>query len=186
MRIIKQNNESKRSYKKKKKKTRFDINKQMPCYICVEEEGELMNIRGCHCKGGIEIHQACLQEWIIKADNPFNCTVCKCDYSATFLKKFLTDEEILYHPKGTEDEEDYGDYDDQEFVQHFYNGISFMTTGDMLLFESKKDETTYFEMINKEDYAVKKDLRRLRKNTMRFKVKMHRLPKRNKTIPFRK
>ena len=161
----------------------------MPCYICLEE-GQMTNLRGCYCKGGIEIHQTCLQKWMLTAENPFNCSVCKCEYPITFLKKFLTDEEIMYHPKGIEEDDADGDYNSEEEVDfHSYSGITFITTEDgIMVFETEKHKNVYLEMVNKEEYDIKKELRYIKKNTMRFNTKtsIRRPTKWNKTVAFRK
>ena len=142
-----------------------------------------MNMRGCDCKGSIAIHRECLQEWIVKADNPFKCTVCKGDYSGSFLTNFLTEEEILYHPKGEEVEE----VDDEtEFIYGLYNGIPIVEQDGLLLFETETHKTIYFEMIDKEEYAIKREWRHRQKNDMRFQVKAQRRPKWSKSVPFRK
>jgi hypothetical protein len=154
----------------------------MSCYICLEEEGQLMNVRGCDCKGSIAIHRACLQEWMVKTDNPFKCTVCKGDYAGSFLKNFLTEEEILFHPKGEETEYE----EESEPVVGIYNGIRIVEYDDVLLFETDRQRTVYFEMIDKEDFAVKTELRKRQKNAMKFQVKAQRRPKWSKSAPFRK
>ena len=154
----------------------------MSCYICLEEEGQLMNVCGCDCKGSIAIHQACLQEWIVKADNPFKCTVCKGDYAGSFLTNFLTEEEILYHPKGEEEEYD----EESEPYYSVYNGIPIVEQDGMLLFETDRHQTVYFEMVDKEDYAVKTELRHRQKNAIKFQVKAPRRAKWSKSMPFRK
>ena len=156
----------------------------MPCYICLEEEGKTMKVRGCYCKGGIDIHKACLQQWMNTAVNPFNCSVCKGEYSTSFLKKFLTMEEIMFHPRGTDEEEDL--YDNEDLQYNCYNGIEFLSTDDKIIFKKPEHVSIYFEMINKEHCDIKKESRRIQKNSMRFKVKTHRMPKWSKSIPFRK
>ena len=153
----------------------------MSCYICLEE-GQLMNVSGCDCKGSIAIHQACLQEWIVKADNPFKCTVCKGDYAGSFLTNFLTEEEILYHPKGEEEEYD----EESEPIYTVYNGLPIIEQNGFLLFETDNHKTIYFEMFDKEDYAVKTEIRHRQKNAMKFQVKAQRHPKWSKSMPFRK
>ena len=158
------------------------VKSSMSCYICLEEEGKLMNVRGCNCKGSIAIHQVCLQEWMVKAENPFQCTVCKSDYAGSFLTNFLTEEEILYHPKGTEEEYD----EESEYIYGLYNGIPIMEQDGFLLFETDRHKNIYFEMIDKEDYAIKRELQYRQKNAARFQVKVQRRPKWSKSMPFRK
>ncbi len=154
----------------------------MSCYICLEEEGQLMNVRGCDCKGSIAIHQACLQEWIVKADNPFKCSVCKGDYAGSFLTNFLTEEEILYHPKGEEEEYDEG----SEPFYSIYNGLPIVEQDGFILLETTAHQTIYNEMFKKEDFAVEIELRHRQKNTIKFQVKAPRRAKWSKSMPFRK
>jgi hypothetical protein len=154
----------------------------MSCYICLEEEGQLMTVCGCDCKGSIAIHQACLQEWIVKADNPFKCTVCKGDYAGSFLTNFLTEEEILYHPKGEEEEYDEG----SEPFYSIYNGLPIVEQDGMILLETTAHQTIYNEMFKKEDFAVKTELRHRQKNAIKFQVKAPRRTKWSKSTPFRK
>ena len=160
----------------------------MPCYICLEEDqGKLLNVRGCFCKGGIEVHKACLQEWISKADNPFNCSVCKGHYSGSFLKKFLSEEEILYRSNGEDEEDEEDDIDSMDSFVYLYNGISIMNTYGTLCFESEKDMTIYIEMTNKEDKSIKLELRSRQKKFSRIQLKQNRhQPKWSKRVPFRK
>jgi hypothetical protein len=153
----------------------------MSCYICLEDEGELMKTRGCGCKGSVAIHKACLQEWLDKAENPFQCSVCKGDYAGTFLTNFLTEEEILLHPMGEEEEED---DDDMEFYN--FHGIPIIETPDELLFDSEKHKSIYFQCWDKEDNAIKRESQQRQKNAMRFQVKAQRRAKWSKSIPFRK
>jgi len=155
----------------------------MSCYICLEEEGELMQTRGCGCKGSVAIHKTCLQEWLDKAENPFQCTVCKGDYAGTFLTNFLSEEEILFHPKGDE-EEDEEDMGDVEFYD--FHGIPIIETEQGLIFDSEKHRSIYFECVIKEDRAIRHEVTRRQKNAMRFQVKAHRAPKWSKSMPFRK
>ena len=94
----------------------------------------------------------------------------------------MTDEEIMYHPKGTEDENEYNIYDEEPPEYYLYNSIPVIYSDGMLIFESEKQSTAYFEMINKKEYADKRDFRRVQKNTaLRFKEKNHhKLPRMNK------
>jgi hypothetical protein len=119
---------------------------------------------------------------MVKADNPFKCTVCKGDYAGSFLTNFLTEEEILYHPKGEEEEYD----EDSEPLYGIYNGIPIVEQDGILLFETDRHQTVYFEMIDKEEYAVKTELRHRQKNAIKFQVKPQRRAKWSKSTPFRK
>jgi hypothetical protein len=159
----------------------------MSCYICLEEEGKLLSVRGCHCKGGLEVHAECLREWIAKADNPFKCSVCKGDYSGPFLKRFLSEEEILYRSNGNE-EDGYEDEeeDDLDYDSYVYNGIPITNAEGMLCFETVNDMLIYTDMTNKEVKSVKQDWRSRKKNAARVHVKLHRQPKWSKRAPFRK
>jgi hypothetical protein len=160
----------------------------MPCYICLEDEGQLLSVRGCYCKGGLAVHKACLQEWISKTSTPFKCSVCKGDYSGSFLKGFLTEEEILYRSNGIDDgeEEDYDDEDLDDSIFYFYNGIPITNTDGILCFETEKDKTIYVDMTNKEDKSVKLEFRSRQKKFTRVHVNPHRQPKWSKRMPFRK
>ena len=93
----------------------------------------------------------------------------------------------MYHPKGTEEEDDEDEVEDQDFNEYFYNGISFIISNGEFLFDSDKQENVYFEMVNKENYADKKDIRRIKKNAMSFKAQTYKRPvKWNKSMPFRR
>ena len=146
-----------------------------------------MTIKGCYCKGGLEVHKECLREWISKADNPFKCSVCKGDYSGSFLTGFFSEEEILCRSNGEQEQEEEDDeYYDDDSSFYMYNGIPIMNTDGMLCFETVQDKTIYNEMTNKEDKSVKQDLRRRKKTSSRVYVKIHRQPKWSKRAPFRK
>jgi hypothetical protein len=56
----------------------------------------------------------------------------------------------------------------------------------ILLFETDRHQTVYFEMIDKEEYAVKTELRHRQKNAIKFQVKPQRRAKWSKSTPFRK
>jgi hypothetical protein len=138
----------------------------MSCYICLEE-GQLMQARGCGCKGSVAIHQKCLQEWLDQAENPFQCTVCKGDYAGTFLNKFLSAEDILFHPKGEEgEEEDFG-----EMMFYEFHGIPIIETEDDLLFRTEEHRSIYHQLVNKEHRAIKQETRHRQKNYMRVRSK---------------
>jgi len=164
----------------------------MSCYICLEDQGKLMSVKGCYCKGGLEVHLGCLRKWLSNAENPFKCSVCKGDYSGTFMTRFMTKEEILFHSNGTEEDDSYDDEEGGEDLYmdgssfYVYNGIPIMNADGMLCFETEKDKTIYIEMTNKEDKSVKQDLRARNKKVARIHVKLHRQPKWSKRIPFRK
>ena len=138
----------------------------MSCYICLEE-GQLMQTRGCGCKGSVAIHEACLQEWLDKAENPFQCTVCKEEYTGTFLNRFLTEEEILMHPMGQEEEEE----DLGETTLYEFHGIPIIETEDDLIFSSEEHRSIYHQLVDKEHRAIKNENRHRQKNCMRVRSK---------------
>jgi hypothetical protein len=155
----------------------------MSCYICLEEEGELMQARGCGCKGSVAIHKACFQEWVDAADNPFKCSICKTDFTGSFLVNFLTEEEILLHPMGLEEEEPMH----HETVMAFdFHGITVLETDEELLFETEEHKFIYFNSLKRQDQANRVALVQRQKNAMRFQVKAQRRPKWSKVMPFRK
>ena len=136
----------------------------MSCYICLEEEN-LMEVKGCDCKGSISIHKACLDQWIQTTDNPFQCTVCKGDYNGTFLTHFLSEEEILFHPAGNEVEE-------EREIWYDFHGIRIVSTESDLYFDSEYHKSIYFQTIHREDKALRLEMRH--KNAVRFHNK-HRI-----------
>ena len=150
----------------------------MPCYICLEEEGQLMQARGCGCKGSVAIHRECLQEWLEKAENPFKCTVCKGDYAGTFLTNFFTEEEILFHPMGEEEEEE--DYF-AESTLHDFHGIPIIETEDDLFFRSEENRSMYHQLVDKEYRAIKQESRHRQRNSTRFQHKYPRTVSRRNT-----
>ena len=141
-----------------------------------------MQTKGCGCKGSVAIHKACLQEWLDQADNPFQCTVCKGDYDGMFLTNFLTEEEILLHPKGEEEEEE----DTGPMMYYDFHGIRIVSSGGDLLFDSEEHKSIYFRSVDKEDRCVKLDCMRRQKNAVRLQGKVPRRPKWSKAMPFRK
>ena len=149
----------------------------MSCYICLEE-GQLMQTRGCGCKGSVAIHEKCLQEWLGQAENPFQCTVCKEEYAGTFLNKFLTSEDILFHPKGEEgeEEEDFG-----EMTFYEFHGIPIIETEDDLLFRTEEHRSIYHQLMDNEYRAIKQETRHRQKNATRIQHKHSRTVSRRNT-----
>ena len=149
----------------------------MSCYICLEEEGQLMQARGCGCKGSVAIHRECLQEWLEKAENPFQCTVCKGDYEGTFLTNFFTEEEILFHPMGEEEEEeDFG-----ETTLYEFHGIPIIETEDDLIFRSEEHRSMYHQLVDKEHRSIKQESRHRQRNSTRIQHKYPRTVSRRNT-----
>jgi len=143
-----------------------------------------MQTRGCDCKGSVAIHKECLQQWMETADNPFKCSVCKTDFSGSFLKNFMTEEDILLHPMGKEEEE-------EEPVTSYYeyHGMVILESEDSLIFECEEHKSIYFRSLEREDQDTKMESIRRQKNALRFQVKAYRPPslrRRSKSIPFRK
>ena len=123
----------------------------MPCYICFEEDDTLMQTNNCSCKGSIVIHQSCFIELMNNTKNPFQCSVCKSDYSAPFLKKFFSEEEILMHSMGQEQEEE----EQQVVYQYVLPGIPIMISNEEVVFKSKKHKSLVLRSLFKEMKAVK-------------------------------
>jgi hypothetical protein len=113
-----------------------------------------MTSKGCECKGSVEIHEACLQEWIASAENPFQCSVCKTEFKGTFLNKFMSVEEILYH--GEEEIED------ELIVDGFdFHGIPVLETDDgYLLFKTTEHQTIYDHTLDQSYRDLKYQSRR--------------------------
>ena len=126
-----------------------------------------MQARGCGCKGSVAIHQKCLQEWLDQAENPFQCTVCKEEYTGTFLNRFLTEEEILMHPMGQEEEEE----DLGETTLYEFHGIPIIETEDDLIFSCEEHRSIYHQLVDKEHRAIKNENRHRQKNCMRVRSK---------------
>jgi hypothetical protein len=125
----------------------------------------------------VAIHQKCLQEWLDQAENPFQCTVCKGDYAGTFLNKFLTAEDILFHPKGEEgdEEEDFG-----EMTFYEFHGIPIIETEDDLLFRTEEHRSIYHQLVDNEYRAIKQESRHGRQTVhRRYLHRCRLLPVRN-------
>jgi hypothetical protein len=139
----------------------------MSCYICLEEDGQLLQAKGCGCKGSVAIHQACLQEWLKTAENPFQCTVCKMDYPGTFLNTFLSTEDIMFHSAGQEEEEE--EDEDVNFID--FHGIPIMETEHDLIFLSEEHRSIYLQSVSKEHRSIKMETIRRQKNAIKFHAK---------------
>ena len=141
----------------------------MPCYICLEDDGQLMQAKGCGCKGSVAVHQNCLQEWLNTAENPFQCTVCKMEYPGTFLNTFLSTEDIMFRPTGQEEQEE---PDEQENVNIIdFHGIPIMETETDLFFLSEEHRSIYLQSVSKEHRSIKLESQRRQKNAIRVYTK---------------
>ena len=129
---------------------------EMPCYICLEEEGNLLQANGCACKGSVEIHHACLQEWINTAENPFQCSVCKSDYSGTFVNQFLSMEEIMFHCTEEQRLEEMDDMNAEVIEVH---GMMIIQTEDEYIFETEEQRTLYNQLYDREFRSLKQENR---------------------------
>ena len=141
----------------------------MPCYICLEEDGQLLQAKGCGCKGSVAVHQACLQEWLKTAENPFQCTVCKMDYPGTFLNTFLSTEAIMFHSVGQEEQEEEEFQEDVNFID--FHGIPIMETEHDLIFLSEEHRSIYLQSVSKEHRSIKLETKRRQKNAIRISSK---------------
>ena len=142
----------------------------MPCYICFEEDDTLMQTNNCSCKGSVVIHQSCFIELMKHTKNPFQCSVCKSDYSAPFLKKFFSEEEILMHSMGQEEEE----IEEEQEVSYQYvmPGIPIMILNEEVVFKSMKHKSLVLRSLFKEMKAVKlESIRRQKKHIFKLKRK---------------
>jgi len=139
----------------------------MSCYICLESDGQLLSAGSCKCKGSNAVHKECLNEWLKTADNPFQCTVCKADYPGTFLNKFLSAEDILFHPTGDLEEDEEG-----EFVVRDFHGIPILQeeNGDIAFF-TEEHRTIYLQTVRKEYKSLKMESRHRQKQTARTQNK---------------
>ena len=126
----------------------------MPCYICLEG-GKMVKDKGCGCKGSIEIHSACFQEWIYNTENPFNCPVCKTDYKASFLSSFMSIEDML--TRGFSEEEE-----PEEFFYQSH-GVPVTQIDGMIYFESDEHVSIYQHSCKME----KKSIRLYHENKMK-------------------
>jgi hypothetical protein len=141
----------------------------MSCYICLEEDGQLLQAKGCGCKGSVAIHQACLQEWLKTAENPFQCTVCKMDYPGTFLNTFLSTEDIMFHSAGQEEPEQEEYQGEVNFID--FHGIPIMETEHDLIFLSEEHRSIYLQSVSKEHRSIKLETIRRQKNSIKFHAK---------------
>ena len=89
------------------------------CYICLgdNKKKRFAEKMGCHCKGSVSIHMSCFKKWVDSTENPLCCSVCKSEYSVSFLTKFLTPGQILFCGD-MGDEEDYEDVFMEEQTIH--------------------------------------------------------------------
>lgn len=140
----------------------------MPCYICFEEDSTLMQTNNCSCKGSIEIHQSCFIELMKHTKNPFQCSVCKSDYSAPFLKNFFSEEEILMHPMGQEQEQE--PEARQVLYQYLLPGIPIMILNEEVIFKSKNHKSLVLRSLFKEMKAVKLESTHRQKSLFKQKL----------------
>jgi hypothetical protein len=141
-----------------------------------------MNMRGCSCKGSIVVHHSCFQELLKKSNNPFQCSVCKTDFSGTFINKFISAEEILLNT--TEKDED----NMANVIMYRFNGIEYFEVDDEeLMFQTNAQASMYFKMIDKEFQDKKKECKFNKKYNMRnirsnrkFSINKQRIIKWNK------
>ena len=129
-----------------------------------------MTTKGCACKGSVSIHRECLQEWLLTAENPFHCTVCKSDYDGSFLNTFLTTEDILFCPTKPMDDEEYED-EEEITAMYDFHGIPIIEVDDELIFKNEEHRTIYNQTNNKEHRAIKLEARHVQKHTHQLSKK---------------
>lgn len=115
----------------------------MTCYICLEQ-GDCINMGGCVCKGSIVVHYSCFQELLKKSNNSFQCSLCKTDFSGTFINKFISAEEILFKSEEKNDIDDMVDL----FIYN-YNGL------EIEFFEEEIVEELLFQPDNQDPLYLK-------------------------------
>jgi hypothetical protein len=168
----------------------------MTCYICLEQ-GEMMNMGGCSCKGTVTVHKKCFEEWMSKSDNPFKCSVCKADFNGTFMTNFMTEENILMFNNNPEKYDENGDEieeidDDIDIVLHNYSGMEYLELNDgELLFTTNKHAQIYYNLIKldkiykKNEYKIcqknmKRDMKKNTKFISKSKFKMQKMQRKIK------
>jgi hypothetical protein len=124
----------------------------MSCYICLEG-GEMITEKGCGCKGSLDVHASCFQQWTKTAINPFVCPVCKTDYHASFLSSFMTPNEILTYGS-TEDE------DDEDAFQYVDHGVPITLVNGFIYFESDEHFSIYQHSSKMEKKSIRLDCHR--------------------------
>jgi hypothetical protein len=139
----------------------------MSCYVCLEEDGTLLQAKGCKCKGSVSIHESCLEEWLKTATNPFQCTVCKSDYSGTFLTNFMSMEEIMFRTSSSEEQEEVEE--GNEFYE--FHGIPITESDGMLYFDSEEHKSIYFQAMRKEFKCIRTEAGNRQRQFMRVQTK---------------
>ena len=130
------------------------------CYICLGSDSKKPFVadKGCSCKGSISFHASCFQKWVDSTNNPFQCAVCKSDYNGTFLKRFMSPEEILL---AGEDE----DEDEEELESYVIHGVPVLLDDELFIhFDNIYHETIY-------DQSLKMELKGIRRNCLRMSKK---------------
>ena len=137
----------------------------MTCYICFEDTDAQPSTSECACKGSVSVHRECFQKWIKTATNPFQCCVCKTDYTVSFLKNFFSEHEILLHS---------ADSDEEEFEEIHLRIVSVPGLPDVIIspaneviFSKPVHRKLYKECIDKNVFAVKQESRNRQKKSIR-------------------
>ncbi len=131
------------------------------CYICLENSmGSTPT--GCMCKGSMTIHSSCFRQWMETTNNPLCCCVCKSNFSVSFLRQFMTDEQLLFAGESSDEEED--GYDEDRIIY----GICLSNHGlpDAMIdedgnicFESERHETIFIHSTKMEKRAIRQQTR---------------------------
>lgn len=108
------------------------------CYICLgsNTKKQFAENKGCLCKGSVAIHNSCFKKWASSAENPFACSVCKADYSISFLSKFLSLEQFMFSRANLEDDEDEEDedYEENYMEEQVLHGVPVLVDEDRYIY----------------------------------------------------
>lgn len=102
------------------------------CYICLGSDSKkpFVEKTGCHCKGSVSIHASCFKKWVASTSDPLCCSVCKSNYSGSFLRRFMTPEDILFAGGDGSNE----DVDDMFYEETFIHGVPVLVDEDGYVF----------------------------------------------------
>ena len=123
------------------------------CYICLGSDSKkpFIENKGCLCKGSVSIHERCFKKWVASTDTPFSCSVCKSDYGAVFLSKFLSVEQIMF--AGAEDDED---AEEEYFEEQRINGVPVLVDEEgFIYFEEPKYESIFTHSQKMENKSIR-------------------------------
>ena len=131
---------------------------------------------GCVCKGSLKVHTKCFAKMCHSSSNPFTCSICKSDFSAKFIEKFIGMEKIMMHRvDDVEDEED-----EEEDISEWYeiSGMLIEEIDGDLYFQSEKEMYLYIEYQKRNFLSQKYSHAKYQRSQkiVRNKQKQHRHP----------